>query len=279
MSKPQFDPERFTRLTHSRYRPWAVQEDPIPVSKLSVADDTEILVARVGGRENGFLVRELIPRHSAQGTVNGEDFLLTFCGACNAGIVMDPVIDGRVHHFQVAGAYNGQAVFEDRETGSIWNHLTGECVYGELEGTVASVRPPERYTLRDLRNAKPDCRVFLAPQSLQEKLMGWLMPRVLNLFGDWMPKRFRKQLTEVDPRLPKLTLGIAVRVDSEIRFYPRTTIEDGMQTELGGAKLTFYSADVPYALDEHGERPFQLLIRWYGFSLTFPEGTLYGESQ
>lgn len=277
MSKTQFDPQRYQRVTHSRYRPWVIREDPTPLSEVSVAEDTEILVARIGGQDYGFLLRELIPHHSVQGRLSGQDFLIPFCGACNAGVVMEPVIDGKVHHFHVVGAYNGQAVFADRETGSIWNHLTGECLHGEFEGTVLPVRPPEQYTLRDLRSAKPDCQVLLSKQSLQERLMGRLMPRMLNLIGERMPKRLRLTMTEVDSRLPKLTIGLAIQVGSDIRFYPRAAIHDSMEDELGGARLTFHDADIPYALNERGERPFQLMIRWYGFNLTYPDGTLYEE--
>jgi hypothetical protein len=34
----------------------------------------------------------------------------------------------------MAGVYNGTQLIKDVETGSLWNHITGEAIHGALEG-------------------------------------------------------------------------------------------------------------------------------------------------
>lgn len=58
---------------------------------------------------------------------------------CNAGVVTSPVINGREHRFREVGVYNGQMIFSDDETGTLWNHLTGQALHGPLLGTTLPV--------------------------------------------------------------------------------------------------------------------------------------------
>jgi hypothetical protein len=45
-----------------------------------------------------------------------------------------PDIDGKLHHFSNAGLYDGLFVMQDAETKTLWNHVTGEALYGPLVG-------------------------------------------------------------------------------------------------------------------------------------------------
>jgi hypothetical protein len=44
------------------------------------------------------------------------------------------VVNGKTHHFAARGLYNGLSFNGDRESGSFWDHITGECVHGPLKG-------------------------------------------------------------------------------------------------------------------------------------------------
>ena len=48
---------------------------------------------------------------------------------------MTPSIDGVTHTFAEHGLYDGLFLMRDEETGTFWDHLTGEAVYGPGEGT------------------------------------------------------------------------------------------------------------------------------------------------
>jgi hypothetical protein len=47
---------------------------------------------------------------------------------------LTPLVNGEVHHFENRGLYDGLSTLWDEETGSIWNHISGEAVYGPLLG-------------------------------------------------------------------------------------------------------------------------------------------------
>ena len=55
--------------------------------------------------------------------------------ACNSGISLIPEINGKVRRFRSYGLYNGMSIFTtDRYPDSYWEHMTGECIHGEMQG-------------------------------------------------------------------------------------------------------------------------------------------------
>lgn len=53
---------------------------------------------------------------------------------CNTGIGLIPRVQGEVESFALSGLYDGLFLFSDERTGTYWNHMTGEAVYGPLAG-------------------------------------------------------------------------------------------------------------------------------------------------
>ena len=53
---------------------------------------------------------------------------------CNSGTSLVPTINGTMHHFDNVGLYDALFVMQDQETKTLWNHITGEAVYGPLVG-------------------------------------------------------------------------------------------------------------------------------------------------
>ena len=43
-------------------------------------------------------------------------------------------MDGQLHHVQARGLYDGLFLMWDTESGTFWNHITGEALYGPLAG-------------------------------------------------------------------------------------------------------------------------------------------------
>ena len=276
MVEEAFDLSRFG-AGGELYAPWVLKPNQRPelLEELRLRKSEDLVILIGPYKEYGFLLRELIPHHSVQGVLDGEDFLITFCGACNAGVHMIPVIDGVTHHFRVIGAYNGQAVFQDDETRSIWNHVTGVCMHGPLEGRRLVVKALRMSTAAKEMIENPNLPVFVSGQTLASLIQVFAVRKLLGYFQNWLPRRFLRTMTEVDGRLPKLTMGLVVQVDTEIRFYAFSDIFDGMSDILGSETLTFSTDPVPQVVDHNGGRPFQMLMRWYAFVLTYPEGSLY----
>lgn len=97
----------------------------------------------------------------------------------------------------------------------------------------------------------------------------------------FLPPYFRRTMTKVDDRLPEMTQGLGVVDGTQARYYPLSEIgADGIRDRWGTRSLILDvggTDGVPAARwADDGSLPFQLLSRWYGFSLTFPDCEIWG---
>ena len=63
--------------------------------------------------------------------------------------------------------------------------------------------------------------------------------------------------------------------------YPKRSIGEGIDDEIDGRPLRIHVGEdaVPVAKWDNGSRPLQLFTRWYGFSYTYPDCEVWGESE
>ena len=277
---PTSEAFELSRVTweHGRFQPWHISRPPLPLRSLGLDDGEELLVGELGEQRLGFLLREVTYHHAVQGSAGGRPFLITFCAVCNAGVVMSPVIDGRVYTFREVGVYNGQAIFTDDETGTLWNHLTGEALHGPLLGTSLPVFTLAFTTVAAARASTPDLPIYLSGRyRLMQRVMRFVVRWILGAGGrQWLPPHFTRTLPEmVDERLPRMTMGLAVVVDRNAVFYPLPVVRSGGTARIGERTLEL-AMEGPYPLASwsDGSRPFQLFTRWYAFILTYPHGQL-----
>jgi hypothetical protein len=261
---------------------------------------------------------EMMYHHVAQGEVRSQPWVLSLCMLCNTGNVFSPVVNGKTLHFAARAIHDGMMMLVDDETESCWNHITGECQHGPQRG--------QQLTLLS------DARQMNAAQALEQ------YPQALLIKADLSPKRhavatehaaFRQNpashphylemalttMGEVDPRLPRLEIGLGVWTEKTQRFYSfsRLSAQDNVIVdELDGQPLVIYidpETSVPCAVylkaqAGHWEddtlrlqggyeiqrgvvynpqrvrmtvkHPLQLFMRWFGFAFTFPGCQVYG---
>ena len=72
-------------------------------------------------------------------------------------------------------------------------------------------------------------------------------------------------------------MGLAVKIENSIKFYPYEIIKDKEFSDLinGVSIIIRMNKKIPKAKTKNGEIPFQLFTRWYAFILTYPNGKLY----
>jgi len=219
------------------------------------------------------------------------------------------MVDGEVHHFAARGLYNGLVLLGDEETGSLWDHVTGKCVYGPLEGRQLATFPLKHMTVEHALMAYPDAEFALSKQTFKQSLMSTIMNRGRRSKRGVLPPTFQKTMGEEDLRRPRMEMGLGVWTDNTRRYYPMSTLQaaDGALIDvLDGLNLLVYidpSSFVPAAIFttatqchwsgeilhlDTGEKveggrlfgvdgiarteqqPMQLFTRWYGFAYTFP---------
>lgn len=228
---------------------------------------------------------------------------------------MTPRVDGEVHWFAEQGLFDGLFLMRDEESGTFWDHMTGDAVYGPMVGSSLDVQPLVMTTAEQALEMAPDARITLSDQAIRrdsdmkvDGLLAGIRGR-LNAF-------FQGTVAEEDARRPTMDLGLGLWTDDDATYYPMDRVrEEGravVDTFNGEAVLVFidpktfvlsafivgggdpeWDGDVLRLSDGSyvengvlhdasgkkvdGVRPLQVFTRWYGFSLTFPETEIWGE--
>ena len=235
--------------------------------------------------------------------------------ACNTGVGLTPLVEGEVHHFESRGLYDGLSTLWDEETGSIWNHITGEAVYGPLKGYQLPVYNLLHTNAETALASDPDLRIAISDRPMREPKGRNYVQRLFDRFRE-LTDRLQGTILEEDERRPAMEVGFGIWTEARARYYPLQAIleaGEALVDEFDGRPMVVYvdpSSRAPSAfyagstearweggdlrldgglvlrdgslLDANGERvplerPLQLFTRWYGFALTFPAAEIYGE--
>lgn len=273
--------------------------------------DTMLQGIEIDGQAFVFITRELLVYDVAQGGTEAAPWIVTFCPICNSGAAFSARLDGRTLHFAAGGIYNAMAILKDEETGSYWDHIHGNSLFGAMEGK----RLTRLGTLRHIQ-ATDALIAYANPQFASANLDDAEQTEARE-DDKWRTAdepewsaRFVGTLLPEDTRLPRLNMGLGVWTDSRARYYPVSTLniaDNVLLTEFEGRRLLVYvnwQTSIPDAfyttatsaqwrgevlilntgellingtLQERDgtlipvERPLQLFQRWYGFSAMFPD--------
>lgn len=183
------------------------------------------------------------------------------------------------------GLANGLAVLRDEESESLWDHITGECFEGPLEGRRMDIWPVFITTVAAELGRNPDAVLLKSDlRSVKATVMKAMMGKMVGIKkeGTFLAPHFRASMADVvHPRLPEGEQGLGVMTQSlEGKFYPVRQLKNGpIVDEWQGKslKVELDEADgIPRATWVHdGGLPMQLLTRWYGFSFTCPGCPIY----
>ena len=224
------------------------------------------------------------------------------------------MVNGKTHHFAARGLYNGLVLLGDRESGSFWDHITGECVYGPLKGYRLEIFPLLHMNVRQALAAYPEAQAAISKQSFKQRLQSPFFDWFRKKKNGFIPPGFRKTMGEEDPRRSQMEIGLGVWTDGTHRYYPLATLRaqgGALIDEFDGRRLLVYiepTSKTPAGLyteatqcswqndtlhldtgetiregvlyDKQGvtetaARPIQMFTRWYGFAYTFPGCEVY----
>lgn len=226
---------------------------------------------------------------------------------------MAPRIDGEVALFSEHGLYDGLFLMRDETTGTFWDHMTGEAVYGPKVGTGLEVETLRQLTPEQLLNEDPDALIALSDRRLRddedlktEGLLAGIRGRLSEFFSN--------TVEEEDDRRPTMDLGLGIWGGASPIYYPYDTVNElgrALLHSYEGRGILVYLDPTSYSLaavfTEAGQfrwdgnvlrlsdgsyieggvyygvngermqnaRPLQVFTRWYGFSLTFPDVPIY----
>lgn len=281
-----------------------------------VGAQEKLMVFGVGDSTISVPITDMAYHHVAQGRYGNVDWAAAFCACCNMGTALRPLIDGKVHHYSATGVYHGMAIMRDRETGSYWEHATGECIHGKLRGRQLEIIPARYLLAGQLLESIPSAHIVMAKQSWFQRLLDRLMMKEFLTPEGHMPAPFRLSMGEADNRLPEMQLGLGVWMDGKARFYSTQNLkahDNALIDTLGQEKILVFvdpATHVPAAhrcsarsfswegntlvldtgerirngfvqVGESGERtldtPAQQFVRWFAFAWKFPSCEIYSE--
>jgi hypothetical protein len=274
-----------------------------------------VLIAEMGSTTLVLKTLSMIYYHVAQGRVDGQDWMVSFCIICNAGAVFSPVVDGRVLHFAVYGLYDAMSLLSDVESRSYWNHITGKALGGTLAGKQLHTLGTLRHATAEQANAQHADALFVVEQLDREELQIALEEDEFSRDpSSELPPSIVNTIGKEDTRLPRLEAGLGIWSKKSARFYPVAALhanDNILFDTFDGRRILIYvdpESAHPDAIYTHAskavwrdnilflpdtgemiengvvyrkgtrypcERPLQLFQRWYAFALVHPHGDIY----
>jgi Protein of unknown function (DUF3179) len=144
-----------------------------------------------------------------------------------------PTLGGQLHHFNNVGLYDALFVMQDTESKTLWNHITGEALYGPLVGrTLGPVGNLLQMNVQAALQLDPGMQVAISnrPYFVGDRLLGAAPgaptgPRRDTLSEDaqLMPM-FIETLGKEDTRRPRMDMGLGIWSATGRRYYPMQLI-------------------------------------------------------
>ena len=125
----------------------------------------------------------------------------------------EATVDGRTLHFHLAGINNQNFLMRDEETGSWWQQVTGQAIFGPLKGRRLVPVPQDELSFALWRGEHPEGRV-LRPEAAVQAAKQYAP-------ADWEAQIARLPLATPthDPRLPARELVAGLVVDGVAKAY------------------------------------------------------------
>jgi Protein of unknown function (DUF3179) len=217
-------------------------------------------------------------------------------------------------HFNNVGLYNGLFVMQDEESKTLWNHITGEALYGPHVGrTLGPIANLMQMNVQEALELDPAMEVAISdrPYTGRSDIPG---RGTLGDDAQLMPM-FVETLGKEDTRRPRMDMGLGIWTAETRRYYPMEEIRahegtlidrlddrnilvfiesrsatptalfvDAQSATVEGNDIRLDTGAVVRSgllFDSDGtrledERPQQIFTRWYGYALTFPGAEVFG---
>ena len=110
----------------------------------------------------------------------------------------------------------------DHQTGSYWDHITGECVHGPLKGRKLELEPLLHMRTDQALAQFPDARIASSRMLLPFGLVARIMDIYGKLLGQgrFVPPMLLRTMGVEDQRRARMDLGLGVWSDAASRYYP-----------------------------------------------------------
>ena len=127
----------------------------------ALSDREPVIGLAINGEAKAYPLRVLTWHEIANDEIGGLPVAVTYCPLCNAAIVFDRRVEGRVLEFGVSGKLrHSDMVMYDRQTESWWQQFQGEAIVGALVGKQLTFVPSRLESWERFKARHPDGQVL-----------------------------------------------------------------------------------------------------------------------
>ena len=123
-----------------------------------------VIVLNVNNESKAYPLRILMWHEIANDTVGDLPVTVTYCPLCNASVVFDRRVQGRVLDFGVSGKLrHSDMIMYDRQTESWWQQFVGRGIVGDMTGVKLKRLPARVMPFEAFKSTYPKGLVMVAP--------------------------------------------------------------------------------------------------------------------
>lgn len=180
-----------------------------------LTDDAPVIVVAVGSDRRAYPIEILVWHEIVNGRVGGVPVAVTFCPLCNAALVFDRRVSGRLLEFGTTGwLRRSDLLMYDRSTFSWWQQLTGSAIIGAMNGQRLRELPAQIVGFGSFRARYPDGLVL-------SRRTGYRRDYGKNPYVGYDSIRGNPlRMDDQDPRLRPMQRVLVVRAEHWAHLYP-----------------------------------------------------------
>lgn len=212
----------------------------VSANKADIAPDAPVIGVSIGGEHHAYSLHLLNGYEIVNDVVGGKPIATTWCPLCSTSIVYSRKVQGRVLSFGVSGKlWRNSLVMYDRETKSLWSHISGEAMAGPLKGkSLEPVAGTPRIQWQDWKRQHPDTKVLSVNglEDIPDHYARYHTSPDIGIHGE------RAQDARITAKAPV----IGVTVGKSAKAYPLSAFTEYsvIQDRIGGKPLLVFH-DVP----------------------------------
>lgn len=208
--------------------------------------------------------------------INGKRVLIAYCPLCFSGMAFDPYVGGERVEFGISGKlWNSNLIMYDRGSQSLWSHLTGESIVGEMTGIKLKRMPSEQMCYGAFRLLYPEGEVLSRDTGF------------FRFYGDdpysdyYLANQTFFPVSTEDNRLDKKDFIFGVIVDGKPKAYWIGALQKGGEDFFGDKKIVWKcdntAGSVRMFEDKNGylEKIYPIPSFWFAWAAIYPKTEVY----
>jgi hypothetical protein len=197
----------------------------VPAAKADfLKSDDRVVGVSENGVSKAYQPSVLAFHHVVQDTLKDLPIIATWCALCNTPLVYKSEVEGKKLTFERAGNKGNNFFMLDKETGSHWQQIGGDCFEGPMKGKRLTMVPFLYTTWGEWHEQHPDTLVLVPEAAYKDGYEFMAKSRISVVPYGSNKKPDRDLIREQDTRLPNYEQVIGIEMRDRHKAYPVSTL-------------------------------------------------------